>query len=398
MFRAARTAAQSFLRKAGAEAALQRSGAEVRRVAAKWGGAVTVGGLAYFLAVDPVARDEWWARHVRAKWTQPLAEWREAAVHGERKKQLFAHFGLIPRGGDVLELFPGSGGATFPCLEALASPDNDPRVVRRPLQWRGLDVDSAAWEAGEIAAEAAQHTATAKSMLSFDSCAAHKRSYIELMRALPDNSVQYVLAMHGLSPLFSAPAHSSAALSARTAPSSAAGDETEARPPPPTPDAELAVVLREVTRVLKPGGCFIFVEEAQSRNRSEGVKHTWQRLSYAVRSRLPGGALARAPTELLQHLPSAGFATVHVEQWPAWADPSNPRRGIRLLRFAAPGAATAGSGTDAMATDAHDDDDELYTSVEGLRGLRPLVAGVATKAALQRAAPMNVFTQPPKSS
>jgi len=356
---------------------LRRSGSTVRKSAAKWGGALGVLGAAYFLALEPAAREEWWARNVRAPWVQPLKEWRETQRQGARTRQLLAHFGLVPRGGDVLELFPGSGSASFPCLDALSAPD-DLRVARVPLVWRGLDVDSAAWDAREVAHQAEQHAAVPATMLAFDSCRQHKRSFIELIRQVPDNSVGYVLALHGLSPLFSASPLTHAALSARPPPSD------PSLPRPPTQDAELAVLLAEVLRVLKPGGSFVFVEEAQSRNRDDRIAHGLQRLGHALRAHLPGRSLAQAPTELAQHLPAAGFASLHIEQWPAWSDESNPRRGVRALRF-----------TDSASSAASDEEDELYTRVEGLRGLHPLVAGVATKATLQRAAKPNIFTRPP---
>lgn len=326
----------------------------------RWGTAGVIATGVYFLALSPETRQRFWSG-VRAAAVDPLQEWRENRTHGARKQQLLAHF-AVARGGETLELLPGAGGASFACLNSLA----DSRLVNSalPLQWRGLGIDDSNWKQGQIKEKAEMHAGIPPTLMQFDSCATRKLSLIQLLREVPDASVQNVFALHGLSPLFLASPYTHAALSSR--PYSGQG------PRPPTRDAELAVILREIHRVLKPGGKFFFLD-LNSRNREDTIARRVQ----DVRHALHAPVATRTPVELAQTLPLIGFGEVHLEQWPTYNDAANPRQGVKILRPSSTPSA----------------DDSLYAPVEGLYGNSPMVSGVAIKANAQPGPIGNIFAQ-----
>lgn len=308
--------------------------------ARRWGSSAVIGLGVVVVGVDEATRERLWTSAVTR--LDPVHEWYNDRTQGRRKRHLLSHFG-VALGGDVLELLPGAGGV-FPSIDAIAKPELSMRS--RPLMWRGIDTHSAHWDAGRLQRSASAHAGVPESQMQFDSCAARGVSMLQMLRDTPDASAQNVLALHGLSPLFtsSPSSHASAA--------GGAGAST------PASQQELRDLLTEIHRVLKPGGRFIFMDEGAY------PAGTFSRLSQESTASLTLSRLHPAgfttPIEVSQSLPTAGFNEAHVEQWPAWVDNKNSRKGVRTLRVI-----------------------EVDGSVQldGLTGRHPLVVGVATKSA-----------------
>lgn len=296
----------------------------------RFGPAVAIGVTAITFGVSTEARETVWSK-VSAL-VEPMLDWHDDQTHGRRKRTLLTHYG-VTRGGSILELLPGSG-STFHLLDA----SGDARAL--PLLWEGIDSHSHHWSAGRLQSAAGLRAGIPASQLEFHAADKSQQSVLELLKATPASSQQYILALHGLSPLFNIPTSlSSKALSN-----------------PSQPQRELESILSEVYRILKPGGRFIFIDECTYPSGSL-ARIEQDALSSLSLSHLKASGRT-SPIDLVQTLPLVGFTEAHVEEWPEWVDSTNPRRGIKVLRVL-------------------DVDGKIV--VDGLNGRHPRVAGIATK-------------------
>lgn len=322
---------------------VQRASDRGRLAIRRWGAPVVILAGAYQF-IDPTVTAQY--RLVVAAQLDPLLEWRSDRVDGPRKKQLLAHYG-VPRGGAVLELLPGAGGV-FSSL--VLKPEE--RAYQSPLHWTGIDLHSTHWKAGRGQQSAAQHAGVPVTHMEFHSCAAEQKPMVELLKEIPDGSMNYVLAVHGLSPIFNA----STVTHATYATSAASHTTPTTTATPSSPDAELTLLLSEVHRILRPGGRFIFSDIGMYTPGT--LAKAEQDVANLTHIPLPTGRLA--PLPLAQSLPGAGFQEAHLEQWPTTeVEGRNVRKGVKVLKVV---------------------EKEGVVQLEGLRGLKPHVVGIATKA------------------
>lgn len=326
-----------------------------RTTAGKWGSVVFIAAGVYF-SLPPDSRARFWCEVRALTRLDALRAYMESRRHGLRLKQVLHHVGA-DRGGDVLELFPGSS-PTFRLLgeSTLAKPASEARRCVN-LSWRGVDVTDSEWRSGRIQQEACVGASIPAAQLAFDSSASSHRSVLELLRNQPDASAQYVLALNGLAPLWQSNRHLGASESTRCS------VDLDRRP---TSESELASLLSEVSRILKPGGRFIALERNAHNQDDFILTRMADSMSQHVRTALGSRRAVAVPLAQMA-MGHDGFMSVHVEQWPEWCDTRSPRRGVRLLQ-------------------ARRDDEQQqqqaqhsYTPISSLHGRSPMVAVIATK-------------------
>ncbi len=272
----------------------------------------------------------------------PFKHYQFNHTHGQRKLLLFTTLK-----GNVLEIFPESGSNFAYYQKALTRQTSHGQQISMYgaeivglTKWTGIDTNNKPWNDNQLLPNAAVHHGDLQPNTTMNMIEVKRKAEVlDQLNTLPAETYDAIVATQSL---YQFDTH-----------------EWQQQ------------VLPNIHRLLKPGGRFFFVVENNERNSSDFVSHSLQNLKYQFSRALSFliGDTYR-PVPLAQMMTQSNFQDVYMESWPHYVKKTNSRIGI-----------TAVQSTQQQIADAVPVQDLSQVEVTGLRGLHPIVAGVATKKA-----------------